>query len=288
MSETIKITEVFASGQGEGKRIGKPSIFVRVFSCNLRCRGFGMPAGQLSDEAIKLADCLDQYEKLTDFPLLRTGCDSYLASYPQFKQFSPALDFEQLAERILSTVPDQNVEYYDLVLTGGEPLIAGTQKKLVKFLKYFEQHLSKMSSLTFETNGTQRLTEEMKDYLTNECPIPVIFSVSPKLACSGEPNEKTHVPQAIADYNELCQANPSKFDMYLKYVVGCEDDIEEVRQSHQQLNFNDVDRIWLMPCGGCYEEYTSIMTGIADLTLKYRYRYSPREHVILYRNQWSK
>jgi organic radical activating enzyme len=34
---TLKITEVFASVQGEGLRQGEPTIFVRFSGCNLRC-----------------------------------------------------------------------------------------------------------------------------------------------------------------------------------------------------------------------------------------------------------
>lgn len=36
--DKIPIAEIFSSIQAEGKSLGKPSIFVRVWGCNLRCR----------------------------------------------------------------------------------------------------------------------------------------------------------------------------------------------------------------------------------------------------------
>jgi 7-carboxy-7-deazaguanine synthase len=34
---TLKIAEIFASVQGEGLRLGRPTLFVRLAGCNLRC-----------------------------------------------------------------------------------------------------------------------------------------------------------------------------------------------------------------------------------------------------------
>ncbi|MCX6564862.1 MAG: 7-carboxy-7-deazaguanine synthase QueE [Candidatus Aminicenantes bacterium] len=34
---TLKITEIFAGIQGEGLRLGRPALFVRLAGCNLRC-----------------------------------------------------------------------------------------------------------------------------------------------------------------------------------------------------------------------------------------------------------
>ena len=39
----LRYSEVFYSVQGEGRWVGVPSIFLRVFGCNFECRGFGQP-----------------------------------------------------------------------------------------------------------------------------------------------------------------------------------------------------------------------------------------------------
>ena len=43
----LRYSEAFYSVQGEGRFVGVPSIFLRVFGCNFECAGFGQPRGNL-------------------------------------------------------------------------------------------------------------------------------------------------------------------------------------------------------------------------------------------------
>ena len=52
----IKIAELFYSIQGEGRYMGVPSVFLRTFGCNFTCAGFGMPRGEKSPEAERIAE----------------------------------------------------------------------------------------------------------------------------------------------------------------------------------------------------------------------------------------
>jgi 7-carboxy-7-deazaguanine synthase len=33
----VRVSEIFSSFQGEGRFTGKPSLWVRLFACNLKC-----------------------------------------------------------------------------------------------------------------------------------------------------------------------------------------------------------------------------------------------------------
>ena len=41
----LRYSEAFYSVQGEGRFVGVPRLFLRVFGCNFECAGFGQPRG---------------------------------------------------------------------------------------------------------------------------------------------------------------------------------------------------------------------------------------------------
>ena len=43
----LRYSEMFYSVQGEGKFVGVPSVFLRLFGCNFECPGFGQERGKL-------------------------------------------------------------------------------------------------------------------------------------------------------------------------------------------------------------------------------------------------
>lgn len=294
----MRVSEVFGTvSQGEGLHVGAPSVFVRMFGCNLLCRGFGMPRGELSSESDELLARINKnpelYNTLEDLPVPKTGCDSMAASDSRFKRFAINYTVQELADKIRSLLPSvmngkfgANGKAIHVVFTGGEPLlwqddIADVIKELVKHGLY---------DVTFETNGTV----ELKSYLSNvlkDFGITTTFSVSPKLSASGEPREKAIKPEAIWSYYQHVRETEDLFlsNMYLKFVVMGEDDIAEVEQISLEYykEIEDALSVYLMPAGGCFEEYTALAPKIDNLAMKYGYKFSPRMHVTLHGNAWG-
>ncbi len=194
----IKIAELFYSIQGEGRYMGVPSVFLRTFGCNFKCAGFGMPRGELSKEVESISERITEFKVYEELPLVSTGCDSYASWDPRFKDLSPMLTSDAIAERIEEILPHNKWKDEHLVITGGEPLL-GWQRAYPDLLRH--PKMAGLKEITFETNGTQKLTEEFKEYLV-EWQMPnmdfareVTFSVSAKLPCSGEKWEEAILPE---------------------------------------------------------------------------------------------
>lgn len=290
--KTIRINELFGGTiQGEGFRTGVVSTFLRIAGCNFRCKSFGLKKGEENVEIPAIIAKIDTFKTYDDLPLTKTGCDSYPASWPEFKRFNTEYTYEQLREQIEKVTGDP--KHKDFVITGGEPLLKGTQKKLVEFMTQYIDYFNQFDSLTFETNGSQVITDELHDFLVNKFIKPVIFSVSPKLACSGEPKNKTVIPEAIESYKKvvsdiLANRNDRITQVYLKFVVSDEQDVQEIKDYMTSVNFtNHIDGdVYLMPVGGTVNEFNDKAKEVAELAIKYNYRYCYRVHVAVFRNHW--
>ena len=112
----MRISEVYASVQGEGPRVGEPTIFVRFAGCNLRCP--------------------------------KWPCDTPHAIDPQkYRSEWVNVTPGELAKRVVETGPP----HYNVCLTGGEPFL-----QLDDELKVLIEDLQEAGFLIFEafTNGT--------------------------------------------------------------------------------------------------------------------------------------
>lgn len=283
------VTEVFGNTiQGEGKYVGKPSIFVRFFGCTLHCPGFSMPRGQKTTEVDEIVKTLDKYgdDDLKNLPLCKTGCDSYPAWRKECRRFSKEYTVQQLASKVLDLVPQTaNICDYHIVFTGGEPLLY--QDLLVDLI-------SRLSSegcfnFTFETNGTVALKPDFINKINDILEfsnVIITFSCSPKLSISGHTIEETLFPERVKTFNEILDS-----ELYLKFVIRDEKDIEEVRRfSEAYINTGVyLEDIYLMPEGGTVCNETSLTEQeTVNLCIKYGYRYSPRLHLQLFGNKWGK
>jgi organic radical activating enzyme len=278
----IKIAELFYSIQGEGRYMGVPSVFLRTFGCNFKCSGFGMPHGEASTEVEAIAERVAEFKKYEELPLVSTGCDSYASWDPRFKDLSPVLESDGIVERIMEIIPHGEWRDEHLVITGGEPLL-GWQRAYPDLLEH--ERMRGLKEITFETNGTQKLTAEFKHYLgewtAEHWDREVTFSVSAKLSCSGESRDEAIQPAVVCEYEQVGTA-------YLKLVVATEADVEEALwtvQAYRQAGFKG--HVYLMPIGGVESVYTLNNRRVAELAMKHGLRYSDRLQVPLFKNEWG-
>jgi organic radical activating enzyme len=280
----IKVSELFGPTgvvQGEGYYLGVPSIFVRTFGCNFTCQGFGMEKGCKSSEADNVAKSVHLYKKYEDLPLVHTGCDSYPSWHTAFKDLSPTYETTELANKIKAQLENGKFNYgtgkvIHLILTGGEPLL-GWQRAYIELL----EQLPDLKFLTFETNGTQKLHTALVDYFNKRNDLEVTFSVSPKLSASGEKWEDAIRPEVFDTFRKV-----NNSIIYTKFVVDKKEDFEEVDKAVEILGVNR--GVFIMPVGGCLEEYNINAVKICDICTEKGYRFTPRLHVSLYGNGWAK
>lgn len=280
----LKVSELFYSIQGEGRYMGVPSVFLRVFGCNFTCDGFNMPRGEKSNERNLIANRIGEFKQYKDLPLVHSGCDSYASWDPRFKDFSPLLTTESIAEAIVDLLPYKQWMREHLVITGGEPLL-GWQKAYPDLLD--NPKMRGLKEITFETNGTMRLTSDFKTYLKEWTQNPpmlsreITFSVSAKLPCSGEPWEDAIKPEVVCDYENYGTT-------YLKFVTATEQDIQDaLRATVEYRDAGFKGEVYLMPVGGVESVYTLNNKNVALACMKYGVRYSDRLQVPLFKNEWG-
>lgn len=283
--------------QGEGAYTGVRSTFIRVFGCSLKCPSFGLPHGNKTSEPYQIAESIHLYNSVSELPGAQFGCDSYYAVYPEFKSLSPMLTTEVLARQILDcnggTFFDKIWSPIHLIFTGGEPMLGWqrTYGELIAALQLLDPVWSKNRQLklpvTFETNGTSRLTYEK---LTNECFITqlhqscdITWSVSPKLTVSGHTADEAIFPDIVKSYLDTGGR------MYFKFVVHDPDDLNEVDQVVTLFSKSGVNvPVYIMAEGGDPSEYEkhSTLELVAE-SVKRGYNISPRLHVMLGKNVMS-
>ena len=284
----IKVSEIFYSLQGEGRFVGVPSVFLRTYGCNFTCAGFGCKPGEKSTGADDVAEIVHMYNDFLELPLVETGCDSYASWHPAFKHLSPNYTTEELVDRMLALTPNgmweqNNGNDVHLVITGGEPLL-GWQRAYKELLEH--PGMADLRNITFETNGTQELHEDFREYLikwAQEVPgREVTFSVSAKLSASGETWADAIKPEIVQSYQLYGHT-------YLKFVV---ETVEHVDEAVRAVNaFRDggfTGVVYLMPVGGTMTPYEANRLNIANICLDRGFNYSPRLHCDLFGNGWGK
>ena len=286
----LRYSEAFYSVQGEGRWVGVPSLFLRVFGCNFECAGFGQERGKLipveempyntderADPKHELA-----YTSIEELPVTPVGCDSSASWSKKYKHLQMTKTPEEVFEHLVSLLPDgtfegRHGEDIHLVITGGEPLL-GWQRVWPSLLSMCKE--IGLKNVTFETNGTQKLKEPFKQWI-KDTPEEIFFSVSPKLfTVSGEKTEKAIKPENVAEYQE-CSSRGQ-----LKFVVGSADrEWDEMENTVQKFRDAGVNwPVWIMPTGAREEEQTETAGKVAEEAFKRGYNVSARVHVYLFGN----
>ena len=303
MIKLLRYSEAFYSVQGEGKFVGVPSVFLRCQSCNFRCMGFGLPRGEPTrkeklEKGIKhnaeVKELIDKgvdwnrdnkAPNLEDLPILKTGCDTYASIYPEFKKFSEFKQIDGVVEHLTSLLPNNkwvqdNGQDIHFILTGGEPLL-GWQRMYPDLFKH--DGMKDVKNVTIETNTTQELHVDFKEFLEKQNQFHLTFSCSPKLSISGEEWDEAIKPEIAKSYYDIPNS-----DMYFKFVVSDEIDIDEAEKAVNLYRDAGIEcPVYLMPVGGREEEYNLNYKTVSEICMERGWRFTPRLHISLFGNKWG-
>ncbi len=127
----MRISEIYLSVQGEGPRVGIPTVFIRFGGCNLRCPGW--------------------------------PCDTPHAIFPEkyrneWKVMSP----EEITEEVLRTASP--FDTFNVCLTGGEPFLQKSDDVMSLVVKLYETE--KVTDVECFSNGALSYPENANDLIT--------------------------------------------------------------------------------------------------------------------------
>jgi 7-carboxy-7-deazaguanine synthase len=255
---SLPVDEVFPALQGEGNRMGVPSIFVRSGGCNLKCEGFGCTTVSAKDNETIIK-----------------GCDSiHAVNVKHFKHMWNYYDeFSELVsdiqDKMISGDVNDHAEPVDIVFTGGEPLIHHTDPVLINTIEYF---VSRGHKIWFETNGT--IAIDFDKYPIYKL---VSFSMSVKMSASGEPVHKRWSPEVVNNYLKNTK------DSYFKFVLSknsIKKETGEVLEFLSQVPTFGV--VYCMPLGETHEEVQENAKDVYEFAQANNFRYSDRLHIRVY------
>jgi len=256
---SIPIDEIFGlANQGEGTRMGVPSIFIRTGGCNLSCPGFNC----------KTTSPLDGSSL--------TGCDSiHAVNAKHFKHtwtyYDKAMDLVKDVIKYNIVRKEGNTEKPDIIFTGGEPLLHHSDPVMIGTVEYF---ISRGHKVYFESNGTIDIDFHKFDIYKN-----VSFSISVKMSSSGEPIGKRWKPEVVNNY--LRYTN----DSYFKFVLSKESIKTNSNEVFEFLNLIPTfSVVYVMPLGETKEEIELNAKDVYEFALTHGFRYSDRLHIRIYNN----
>ena len=308
MSKKYYYSEIFHSIQGEGHYTGVPTAWIRFFLCNLQCDGFGQmfPTKPETYELPYNDFDVTSVERVEDLPVWEKGCDSSYTWSKKFKHLMGQATGAELAQKITDIMKNEHnpngwfrhpksMQHNHLCITGGEPLMRHAQNAFLEIYdalrdmgggpipetKYMDAS-NTPSSVTWETNGTQALSDDFANFVGSPLFKPeAFFSVSPKLwSVAGEKREKAIKPEVVKQYYETSSNGQ------LKFVVGPEqeqwDELDEVVAMFRDAGVKYP--VWIMPTGARLEEQEQTAGDVAKMAFERGYNVSGRMHVYLFGN----
>lgn len=263
------IIEAFISIQGEGLRTGRPTIFVRLKGCNLRCV-FHNSDGKTT-----------------------SICDTSYASFGTSEYLDHFSD-----ERVMNMLYE-NPQIHDVVITGGEPLIYISElEEFIKRLRTVRDDFA----ITIETNGTLAPS----DYLLEQVDL---WSVSPKLSSSvptvkdckkqGIPDfmSKAHDTARINLYALTSIASRGHYRQF-KFVYTGKECVDEIQQliariqggvniavddgTCDPLDVNEL--VMLMPEGITKKAILDKSDECINVCIDHGWTYTTRMHILVWGN----
>ena len=286
-------SEIFYSAQGEGHFTGCPTAWLRFFTCNLQCNGFGQddPTDESTYDLPYQHVNVDDYKTLEELPVFEKGCDSSYSWSKKFKHLQRSGTAQEIAQRLLDIIPFKNFNIkptlgrqdVHLCFTGGEPLMKNSQKAVCEIMAALRTYGDMPNNITFETNGTQPLSQGFVDYFHNRGMFPgnIFWSISPKLFnVSGEKRAKAIKPNVLKTYRMLSKYGQLKFVMNGR--KECWDELDEVLPMFRDAGIDYP--VWIMPVGATVEDQYKDAGDVANMALERGFNVSARVHAYLWGN----